>query len=270
MLAVAARLAAQQGAAPAATGTVEFTAQVQPSAGRPEPARKIPFLLLRKSYGEIQAEAERAEPKLDRDGFVDKLEISPALKAWMKRTKIVNFAGVTFTNALKAEDVLDVPEFFDAFVDRNAGDSTIGFPSSKARDIDREKNPAKYEKDQKAYREALKNFINQSPQTKNDMEVALVAVNPAQRWLAAESARKRNVQARAQELAEVTYLQARTETDMEGRGAFSSVPVGDYWLSSGENEAVAGDTHVRWDTPVPVRAGRITRANLTNLNAAKP
>jgi len=64
-------------------------------------------------------------------------------------------------------------------------------------------------------------------------------------------------------------LLAKTETDLEGRGAFANVPAGDYWLSTVEGEATVGDARLRWDVPVPVRPGRVTRATLANMNALR-
>jgi len=64
---------------------VEFTAQVAPTDGRPEPVRQLTFYLLRKSLDDIRQEALLVEPAPDFDKFVDGLTVSPKLKEWMKK-----------------------------------------------------------------------------------------------------------------------------------------------------------------------------------------
>ncbi len=44
------------------TGSMEFTAQVAPTDGRPEPVRQLTFYLLRKSLEDIRQEALQLEP----------------------------------------------------------------------------------------------------------------------------------------------------------------------------------------------------------------
>jgi hypothetical protein len=261
--------AAQDAKAPPPTGTIEFTARVQPTGGRPEPARLLAFSLLRKSFADIQAEAEKGAARPDLEKFIEGLNVSAELKGWMKRTRIVHLSGSEFMRAVKVDDILTVPEFFESYISRNAGDTTVGFPASRAKDTDRTKNPQKYEQDQKQYREAIRNFIAKNPHTRDGLEVPLVDINPGQRWQQQEMERKKRVRLVALELAETQYFVARAETDMEGRATFAKVPEGDYWLSSLEGEGVAGDARLRWDFPVPVRAGRITRVTLSNVNAVR-
>ena len=67
------------------TGSVEFSAQVAPTGGRPEPVRQLTFYLLRKSLDEVRSEASQVEPAPDLDPFVDGLKVSPELKMWMKK-----------------------------------------------------------------------------------------------------------------------------------------------------------------------------------------
>jgi hypothetical protein len=226
-------------------------------------------LLLRKSFSAIQTEAEKSEPKPDLDKFIDGLEVSKELKAWMKRTRSVDLGAVDFGKRVNTKDIFEVPEFFEAYLARNVGDTTVGFPKSKARDKDRSENPEKYERAQKEYRETLRKFVESNPHTREGLEVQLSSINPGQQWATQEGQRKQRVHDRALELAETSYLVARAETDLEGKGAFLRVPEGDYWLSSGEAEATVGDVRLRWDVPVPVRAGRVTRVTLSNVNAVR-
>ena len=63
-------LAANLRAQAPASGSIEFQARIQPTGGRLEPVRSLPFYLLRKSVADIHKEAEQAEPPTDLDGFV--------------------------------------------------------------------------------------------------------------------------------------------------------------------------------------------------------
>src|SRR5437660_6068930 len=54
-----------------ATGSLEFTARITPTAARPEPVRQFTFYLLTRSYAEIVKEAEEKDPAPARDAFID-------------------------------------------------------------------------------------------------------------------------------------------------------------------------------------------------------
>lgn len=253
--------------APAAaqTGSLEISTRVAPTAGRAEPARRLALHLLRKSYAEIQREAEEAEPRPDLDTFIERLEVSKELKDWMKRTRTVQLTGGDFAKRASAEDVFQVPEFFEAYLAQNAGD--VGFPAPRYSDRDREKDPAKYERRRREYREQLRKFTQQNPHTLTGMDVHLAHLDPGPQWARAELDRRNRVRHRGLELAQTKYLVAQAETDLEGRGVFLGIPAGEYWLSSLGEEAVAGDTRLRWDTPVRIVAGRVVRVELSNVNA---
>ena len=258
------------GVAPAQTqtGAVEFVARVTPNAGRGEPALQLQFYLLRKSFAEIRKEAEETEPKPDLEKFVDALEVSPELKAWMKRTRIVKLSGEEFARKMTVDDVFEVTEFFEAFIAQNAGD--VGFPTAKYTERDRAKNPEKYERLRKEYREQLRKFAQQNPHVLVGIEIHLTNVDPGQRWARMESERRQRVRFRGLQLAQTKYLVAKTETDLEGRATLVNIPAGDYWLSTLESDAAAGDVRLRWDTPVKVTAGQVTRLELSNMNAVSP
>ena len=49
----------------------------------------------------------------------------------MKTNHRVNLEGEAFTKKLKVDDIMDVPEFFTAYVERMSGDQTMGFPKPK-------------------------------------------------------------------------------------------------------------------------------------------
>ena len=264
LLLAAPPLAAQQ------AGSIEFVAQVAPTAGRAEPVRQLTFYLLRKSLADIQKEVEQAEPKAGLDHFIEGLEVSKELKAWMKKKRRVDLVGRDFLRQLKTDDLLDVPEFYDAYLKRNVGDVSAGFPAPKYRESDRKQNPQKYERLRQEYREVLRKFIENNPQAVEGMDVYLEDINPGQRWAQHESEQRQRAHRRALYLAQTRYLAAKTETDLEGRGGFVGVPPGEYWLGTLDTEAVGGDVRLRWDAPVTVRAGQATRLELSNLNAVEP
>lgn len=250
--------------AQAQTGTIELAARVTPTAGRAEPALRLPVFLLRKSFADIRKETEEAEPKPDLEKFVDALDGSPELKAWMKRTKTVKLSGSEFARQVTVDDVFEVPEFFEALITQNAGD--VGFPAPKYTDRDRAKSPEKYERMRREYREQLRKHVKENPHTLVGLEIHLAHVDAGQRWAREESQRRERIRHRALQLAQTKYLAARTETDLEGRATLVNIPAGDYWLSTLENDAASGDVRLRWDTPVSVAAGRVTRIELSNVN----
>src|SRR5262245_3182460 len=76
----------------AATGAVDFVATVKPGGGgRAEPVRATSFYLLRKSMADIGKEAEQVERPIDTEHFINDLQVSPELKAWMKTHHTVQF-----------------------------------------------------------------------------------------------------------------------------------------------------------------------------------
>ena len=253
----------------AQVGRVEFVARVTPTAGRPEPAMRIGVHLLRKSYAEIHKEAEADIPAIDLDHFVDSLEVSKELKEWMKREKTAQLSGPDFIRKVKTKDIMDVQEFWEAYLSRNAGDVAVGFPKPKYVESDREKDPEKYKKQVQEFKDSVKKFITTYQHTKDGMDLYLTSMDPVQRWAQQSDDRQRDVRLRAQQLAGTDYLVAKTETDLQGRGGFVNVPPGEYWLSTLEQESVAGDVRLRWDTPVAVQAGQVARVELSNINAVR-
>lgn len=262
-LVMASRVSAGQTSAQ--TGVLEINARVSPSGGHPEPARGITIYLLRKSYDAIQKEADAAEPLPEMDEFIAKLELSPQLKAWMVRHQMVELSGEAFPKAISPDDVLDIPEFKKAYMDRNAGDRTVSLPQPKAREADKQKHPEKYQQAVQDYLTAFKLFVAANPDTLTSMYVALEEKDPGHRWKKILADRNARVHRHALELAQVQYLAGQTDTDLEGHGRIDRVAPGDYWLSTLDNEAIAGDAYIRWDMPVHVSAGR-SSADLSNVN----
>jgi hypothetical protein len=255
--------------AAAQTGSVQFVARVTPSAGEDEPVRTLPFYLLSKSYADIQKEAEAALPVPSQDKFIDSLDVSKELKAWMKTNHRVKLAGEDFTKMLKADDIMNVPEFFSAYVERMVGDRTAGFPTPKYKPEDRAKNPAKYDALVVQYHDAIRAFIIADPDSKDSLDLSLEEVNPGHKWDMLKSKNLADLNRETADLARGKYLVARAETDMQGQGTLRGIAPGNYWLGTLNIEAVAGDARARWDVPVTVRAGQPSYVTLTNINSVK-
>ncbi len=256
-----------KGRAKGQLGSVEFVARVAPTGGRPEPVRELTFYLLRRSLDDIQKEAEESEPKPELDRFADSLEVSPELKSWIKKNRTAELAGTGFIRRLKAADIIEVPEFWDAYLERNSGDTGIGFPTPKYKAQDARQNPEKYAQLKEEYRKQIRKFIESNPRSIDGIDVPLEAINPAQRWIQQDSELRRRIRKRTLDLAQTRYLAAAAESDLDGRGTFPGVPPGDYWLSTLDTDAVAGDARLRWDVPVTVESGQTSRVALSNLNA---
>jgi len=251
------------------TAYLEINARVSPTGGHPEPARGVTIYLLRKSYAAIQKEADAAEPLPKIDEYIAGLELSAPLKAWMVKHQIVDFSGPAFPKAITGEDVWNTPEFKTAYMDRNAGDRTVNLPKTRAREADKQKHPEKYQQDVQDYIAAFKQFINANPETLSTMYVALEEKDPGHRWKKILTERNARVHRHALELAQVQYLAGQTDTDLDGHGRIDHLAPGNYWLSTLDNEALAGDARIRWDFPVRISAGR-SAADLSNVNGVEP
>lgn len=259
-----ARLGAQSSA------RIEFTARVAPTGGQPEPVRQMTFYLLRKSIEDIRAEVLQTAPAPDMDKFVDSLGVSPELKTWMKKHHSVQLSDEDFTKSLTPEDILDVPEFFKAYMAHNAAFRGIGFPEPKFKEKDRTSNPEKYNAQKGEYEAAIRKFIARSPDTVKGMDLELIDVNPYAKWESVQGKQRQLLDARAFQLAQERYLAARTDTDLDGRGSFAGIAPGKYWIGMLGAEAISGDVRLHWDFPVTVRPGETAQVELSNLNAARP
>ena len=252
------------------TGTVEFVARITPASGVEEPVRGMPFYLLSRSFQDIGKEAAANYPKPDMDTFIDKLGVSKELKAWMKKNHTVTLSGEDLINRLKVPDVMDMPEFYDAYMRRNAGDEAFNFPKPKFKVTDKTKDPAKYEKLSKEYNEAVRKFMTDNPQSMDGMDLNLVKVDPSQKWEELSKKRTPEIQRQTLDVAQSRYLVARAQTDLEGQGLLRGIAPGTYWLTTLAVTASVGDARLQWDVPVAVRAGATASVALTNSNAIKP
>ncbi|HWF12941.1 MAG TPA: hypothetical protein VG272_04335 [Candidatus Acidoferrales bacterium] len=258
-----ARLAAQS------TGRIEFEARVAATGGQPEPVRQLPFYLLRKSLQDIRAEATQAAPAPDLDKFVDGLEVSPELKAWMKKHHSVQLSGEEFTKSLTPEDIVGISEYFKAYMTHNAAYRGMGFPEPKFKEKDRKANPEKFQEQKDQYEASVRKFIAASPDSVKGMDLELVDLNPIAKWVALENKHAKMVEANVMQIAEERYVVARAETDLDGRGSFSGVAPGNYWIGMFGAEAISGDVRQHWDLRVTLRQGETASIELSNFNAIR-
>ena len=246
------------------TGGLELTARVTPTGANPEPVRGFTFYVLTKSYAEIVKEIEEREKPPSREKFIDDLQLSTELREWLHNHNVMDITLPGFDKFVTPEDVLHVPEFLLAYMRSNSGGVTNGIPKPKYRDVDKTKNPARYERQQQEYLASLKNFIQMHPATMAGMELELAGVNPARKWAEAQNAQQKRVRQDAPVEAQMKYLAAKVDTDMEGRAGIAGLPAGGYWITSLGLDATAGDTRLKWDVLVTIKAGRTLQLELTN------
>jgi len=258
------RLGAQESAG---AGSLEFTAYVSPSAAKPEPVRQFTFYVLRKSFEDIKREIEEKSGAPDREKFIAELKLSPELKAWIRAHDVMDLTMPGLDKQLTADDILQVPEFLVAYQRSNSGGVTSGIPKPKYRDADKAENPDRYKKEQQEYLNALKKFIQSHPETMAGMELEMDGINPARKWAELQNSYKKRVRQQAPMQAQTKYLAAKVDTDLDGFARVSRLPAGNYWISTIDLEAGAGDSRLTWDVPVAIQGGQTTRIELTNLNS---
>jgi hypothetical protein len=249
------------------SGTLEFAARITPTAARPEPVRQFTFYVLTKSYAEIVKEVEAQNTMVSRDKFIEGLKFSPELKEWLKAHDVFDLTMPGLDRLVTPDDILHVPEFLLAYQRSNSGGVTSGIPKPKYADADKTANPERYNKQLQEYYAALKKFIENNPSTVSGIELELVGVNPQQRWSQIQADHRMRVLRLAPEFAQTKYLAGKADTDLDGRGSLAGLAPGEYWVSTLNLDANAGDTRLGWDVQVTIRAGRTTRVELTNLNA---
>jgi len=250
------------------TGGLEIVARITPTAAHPEPVRAFTFYVLSKSYADICKEVEGNDVVPPKDKFIDGLDVTKELKAWMKEHDTIDLTQPDLDKMVKVNDVMDVPEFLAAYQRSNSGGVTKGMPKPKFTEQEKKEHPDRYEKDKQDYMNQLKKFIQQNPATIMGIELELDGVNPQRKWALLNSNHKRHIERYSPEMAQTKYLVAKVDTDLEGHAVISNLPPGNYWISSLNLDASAGDARERWDVPVTIQSGRTVRVELTNLNAA--
>lgn len=266
LLAALASSAAAQGAS-GAPATLEFTVQATPSAGSPEKVMRHTFYLLRASLQEIEGAAGAQIAPPDLDAFIGELKVSPELQDWMKRNHTVTLTGDDFLTKVTADDILNIPEFRNAYVTRNLIMVGLGFPKRKAKLTDREKNPAKWEESEKRYWEEVRAYAILHPESKQGMDEHLLEITAGTDWNVRLERREQEVRQRFLQMVQRDFLAAKAETDYDGRGRFPGVPAGRYWLTNLYQTVRAGDVNLRWELPVELRPGQTHYLELNNANA---
>ena len=243
-----------------------------PREGLEEPVRGFPFFLLSRSFVEIGKEAEATYPKPDMDAFIAKLDVSPELKAWMKKHDWVMLAGEDFIRKLHPDDILDVPEFKTAYMDRNAGDQSADFPeTTKDQSVGPEEKPRESSTSLPPTTSKQSGTISDSIlRASTESTSSLASIDPSPRWNGILVTRITAIHSRTLDLAESTYLVARAETNLQGQGFMRGLAPGTYWLSTLDNPAIVGDARPRWDIPVVLRAGETKYITLSNSNSVRP
>jgi len=250
-----------------ATGILDFSARITPTAARPEPVRQFTFYILTKSYADVCKEVEAGDVLIPREQFIDELKVSPELKTWLMAHEILDLTMPGLDKAVTPDDVIHVPEFLLAYQRSNSGGVTNGIPKPKYAEADKTAHPEKYEKQKQEYYAALKKFIQAHPETENGMELELDGVNPQRKWVKLESDHRKRISRLAPDMAQTKYMTTKVDTDLDGHARLTGIPAGNYWISTLDLNANAGDARLRWDVPVTIQAGQATRIDLTNLNA---
>jgi len=249
------------------SGALEITARITPTGARPEPVRQFTLFILTKSYSDIVKEIEEKDPVPQRDQFIDGLKVSPELRTWLKGHDTLDLMEPELDKLLTPDDILNVPEFLLAYQRSNSGGVTSGLPRPKYTDADKTEHPEKYEKLKQEYLVNLKKFIRSRPETISGVELELEGVSPQRKWAALQNDRRKRVQRVAPDVAQLKFLAGKADTDLEGRASLSGLAPGEYWISTLNLDADAGDMRVRWDVPVRIERGKTMRVELSNLNS---
>ncbi len=252
--------------AQSAKGGIEITARITPTAAHPEPVRQFTFFVLTRSYDDVAKDIAAQHVLPPRDEFIETLKVSKELKAWLKAHDVLDLTMPDLDKSITPDDVITVPEFLLAYQHNNSGGVTNGFPKAKYTEADKTDHPEKYEKLHQEYIDALKKFVKANPATISGVELEFTGINPQTKWARIISDQQRAILRAAPEIAQTKYLVAKTDTDLEGHATFAGLLPGNYWISTLNFDADAGDARLRWDVPVAVEAGHTTRVELTNLN----
>lgn len=258
----AARLPAQN-----ETGAIALSAQIAPTAAHPEPVRQFTLYVLTKSYADIVKEVGSQDVLPTLQEFLDKWPCSPELKKWMKDHQVDDLTSPDLDKLVTADDIMKIPEFFDAYERSNSGGVTKGLPRPKYREADKQSNPDRYNKEKEEWLAATRKFIETNTYTIQGIELEFTGLNPKTAWDKLQNDHMRKVAQLAPDTAQLKYLAAKAETDLDGRALVSGLPAGIYWVSSLGMEATSGDRHLAWDVAVKVQAGQTTHVELSNLNS---
>jgi hypothetical protein len=248
------------------TGAIDIFARITPTSARSEPVRQFTLYVLTKSYADVVKEVSASDPLPTREEFIEKMKCSPELKKWLKDHDVMDLTSPDLDKAFTTDDIMNVPEFFDAYQRSNSGGVTAGLPKPKYKEAEKDTNPEKYQKQKDEYMAATRKFVDSHPFTVQGMELELAGVNPKMAWDRVQNDHKRKVSQLAPDTAQLKYLAGKTETDLDGRALVTGLASGKYWVSSLGMDATSGDRRLLWDVPVSVLPGQTTHIELSNLN----
>ena len=248
------------------SAAIDISAHITPTNARSEPVRQFTLYVLTKSYSDVVKEVAAGDPLPTREQFIENLKCSKELKKWLKDHDVMDLTSPDLDKLLTTDDIMNVPEFFDAYQRSNSGGVTAGLPKPKYRDSDKESNPDKYQKQKEEYLSATRKFIDTHTFTVQGMELELAGVNPKLLWDKIQSDHKHKVAQLAPDTAQVKYLAGKAETDLDGRALVSNLAGGNYWVTSLGVDANSGDRRLLWDVAVTVPPGQTVHIELNNLN----
>jgi len=251
-------------------GAIDISVHITPTGGRPEPIRQFTLYVLTRSYADVVKEVSAADPVPTREEFIDKLKCSPELKKWLRDHDVMDLTSPDLDKVFTTDDIMAVPEFFDAYQRSNSGGVTAGLPKPKYKEADKDANPEKYQKQREEYLAATRKFIDSHPSTVQGMETELAGVNPKLQWDRIQTDHRHKVAQLGPDTAQLKYLAGKADTDLDGHAHISGLAAGNYWVSSLGMDATSGDRRLVWDVPVSVQAGLTSHLELNNLNGTDP
>ncbi|HTP67612.1 MAG TPA: hypothetical protein VMJ35_01795 [Dongiaceae bacterium] len=247
-------------------GAIDITAHITPTGARPEPVRQFTIYVLTRSYADVVKEVSSSDPLPAREQFIDNLKCSKELKKWLKDHEVMDLTSPDLDKVITTDDIMNIPEFFEAYQRSNAGGVTAGIPKPKYHESDKESNPDKYQKQKDEFMSATRKFIDTHPFTVQGMELELTGVNPKLAWDRIQSDHRHKVAQLAPDTAQVKYLAGKAETDLDGRALITNLGAGNYWITSLGMDATSGDRRLLWDVAVSVLSGQTVHIELNNLN----
>src|SRR5262249_14960201 len=215
--------AATLAAAQARLGALSISAHITATGAHPEPVRQFTLYVPTKSYAEIVQEVYVGDQIPTREEFIEKLKCSPELKKWLKDHDVMDLTTPDLDKVFTTDDIMNVPEFFDAYQRSNSGGVTAGLPKPKYKESEKETNPEKYQKQKDEYMAATRKFIDSHPSTVQGMETELAGVNPKLQWDRIQTDHKRKIAQLAPDTAQLKYLAAKADTDLDGRALITNL-----------------------------------------------
>src|SRR2546422_8785149 len=130
---------------------------------------------------------------------------------------------------LTPDDVVDIPEFQDAYMTANTGGLAPGMPRPKYSEALKTSHPAKYERLRQQYITALKKFVAMNPGTLAGIEAYLDAVNPARGWNQLAAAHRNRMARRAPGNGQARDVVGQADQGLDGHGVLAYPHPGECW-----------------------------------------